>query len=72
MAHLHCQRRSRVQTRIRIATLYYAEHVHIAQIQTWIPTSYFCTGQESESKSVSSNVNKSLHHVFCIAEVRDQ
>ena len=46
-----------------MATLCCTEHVHIAQTQTLIPTSYFCIGQESESKSepesVSSNVNES-------------
>ena len=26
---------------------YYAEHVYIAQIQTQIPTPYFCKGQKS-------------------------
>ena len=40
MAYLHCRRRTRVQTLIRIpnpmATLHCAEHVYIAQ--TWIPT----------------------------------
>ena len=44
-----------------MATLYYAEHVHIVQTQ-WDP--YFCTGQESEFESVpvskSGNVFKSL------------
>ena len=59
MARLHCRRRTRVQTRIRIpnpmATLYYAEYVHIAQ--TWISTPYFCIRQESESVSVSEFVS---------------
>ena len=66
MAHLHCQRRTRVRTRIQIpnplATLYYAEHIHVAQTQTQISTPYFCTGQESEWEcvpdSVSGNVNE--------------
>ena len=44
-----------------MATLYYAEHVLIAQTH-WDP--YFCTGQESEFESVpvskSGNVFKSL------------
>ena len=31
------------------ATLYYAEHVHIAQTHTLIPTPYFFVGQESVS-----------------------
>ena len=48
MAHLHCRRRTWVQTQIGIpnqtATLYYAEHVHIAQTWTQIPTSNFCEG----------------------------
>ena len=42
MVHLHCWTRIRVQTWIRIpnpmATLYYAEHVHI--VQTRIATPY--------------------------------
>ena len=48
MVHLHCRRQTRVGTRTWIrnpmATLYYAEHVHIAQTQTWIPTPYYCVG----------------------------
>ena len=39
-------------------TLYYAEHVHIVQTRTRIPTPYFCTGQESETESISGNVNE--------------
>ena len=66
MAHLHCRRQTRIRTLIRIpnlvATLYCAEHVHIVQTQTRIPTPYFCMRQESEfksiTKSVSSNVNE--------------
>ena len=66
MAHLHGRRQTRVLTQIRIpkimATLYYGEHVHIAQTRTRIPIPYFCTGQESKSESlpesVSGNVNK--------------
>ena len=50
MAHLHLRRWTRVKTRNLMATLYYAEHVHIAQTQ--IPNPYFCVGQESESKFV--------------------
>ena len=69
MAHLHLRRRTQVRTRIwipnLIATLYYAEHVHIAQTQTYIPTRYFCVGQESNSESVpesiSGNVNDPSH-----------
>ena len=64
MAHLHCRRRTWVQSQIRIriqmATLYHAKHVYIPQTQ--IPTPYFCIGQESESESilesVSSNANE--------------
>ena len=45
-----------------MTTLYYVEHVHIAQTRTWIPTPYFCKGQESESdsvpESISGNVNE--------------
>ena len=62
MAHLHCQRQTRVWTRIQIqypmAILYYAEYVHITQTQTRVPTPYFCMGQESESESISDNVNE--------------
>ena len=38
------------------------EHVHIAQTRTLISTSYFCILQESESESesVSGNVNEAL------------
>ena len=47
-----------------MATLYYAEHVHISQTPTRIPTSYFRMEQESESESVQEsvygNVNKPL------------
>ena len=68
LAHLNWRRRNRVRTWIYIqnlmATLYYAESVHIAQTSTRIPTPYFCTGQESESESVpesiSSNVNEPI------------
>ena len=68
MAHLHCRKRTRVQIRNRIqnlmAILYHAEHIHIAQTWTRIPTPYFFTGQESKSQSVtqsvSGNVNESL------------
>ena len=49
---------TQIQTRIQIpnpmATLYYAEYVHIAQTQTRIPTPYFCLEQESKSESISS------------------
>ena len=38
-----------------MATLYYAEHVHIPQTQ--IPTSYFCIGQESEYESLHESVS---------------
>ena len=55
-----------VPTQIQIpnsmATLYYAEHVHIAQTWTRIPTPYFCVGQESKFESIpkskSGNVNE--------------
>ena len=45
-----------------MATLHYAETVHIAQ--TWIPTPYFCIAQEAKTESesgpesVSGNVNE--------------
>ena len=35
-----------------IATLYYAEHVYIAQTRVQIPTLYLGIGQESKSESV--------------------
>ena len=64
MATLHLRRWARVWTWTQVphpmATLYYAEHVHIAQTQ--IPLPKFCKGQESEScsvpESVSGNVNE--------------
>ena len=63
MANLHCRRRTHVRTWIRIpnqmATLYYAEYVHIAQTQTPIPTHYFCIGQESESKCLPESISGS-------------
>ena len=47
-----------------MATLYYVEHVHIAQTRTRITTAYFRMGQESKSESVPElifgNVNESL------------
>ena len=30
---------------------------HIAQIVTWIPTPYFCVGQESENESIPEFVS---------------
>ena len=60
MTYLHCQRRTRVQTLVQIpnpmATLYYVEHVHIAQPRTQIPTPYFYTGYQSESESESESL----------------
>ena len=52
MAYLHLRRHTRIQIPNPIATLCYAEHVHMAQTQTWMPTPHFCIGQESESKSI--------------------
>ena len=70
MYHLHCQRRTPVQTRIWIpnplATLHCAEHVNIAQTQTQIPSPYFCLGQESESVSVSKSVSGSVNEPLFI------
>ena len=43
------------------ATLYYAEHVHIALTRTRIPTSYLCIGQESESESVPESVSVNVN-----------
>ena len=36
-----------------VAALHYAEHVHIAQTRTRIPTPYFCIVQEFEAESVA-------------------
>ena len=47
------------------------QHVHIAQTQTQIPTSYFCAVQESESKfvpeSISGNVKLRLRSLLPIS-----
>ena len=55
-----------VWTRTRIpnqmATLYYAEHVHITQTWTQIPTPYFNIGQESKSESVPVCDSRCLNH----------
>ena len=65
MAHVHCRRGTKVQTRIQIrnlmVTLYYTEYVHIVQTRTQIPAPYFCTEQESESKSVFESVYGNEH-----------
>ena len=42
-----------------MATLYYAEHVHIVQTRTQIPNPYLCIGQ-SVPKFVSGKVNETL------------
>ena len=49
-----------------MATLYYAEYVYIARTQIRIPTLYFCTGQESQSESVSeaNNVIKPITYLL--------
>ena len=52
MAHLHCRRRTRIPN--LMATLYYGEHVHIAQ------TLCVCIGQESESVSISESVSGNI------------
>ena len=44
-----------------MATLYCIEYVHIAKTQTQIPTPYFCTGQESESVSVSESISGDVY-----------
>ena len=59
MAHLHWRKRTRIQIPNPTATSYYAEHVHIAQTRTRIPTPYFCKGQERESESLPGDVNES-------------
>ena len=55
--YLYC--RTRTRTPNPMATLSYAENVHIVHTRTRSPTPYFCTVQESESKS--DNIFKSLH-----------
>ena len=49
-----------------MATLYCAEHVHVTQTRTRIPTPYFCIEQESESESLpvseSGNVNEPVDY----------
>ena len=66
MAHLHCRKRTRVRTRIRIpnlmATLYYAEHVHIAQTQDSDPYSLlpYRTGIQVRVCNQVNNVNEPL------------
>ena len=68
MAYLHCRRLTRVQTRIRIqnlmASLYCAEHVHIAQTKISVPTPNFCIGQESESVSIPECVSGSVNEPY--------
>ena len=44
-----------------MATLYYAENVHIAQTGTQIPSPNFSLGQESESESVPGSIIELLH-----------
>ena len=44
-----------------MATLYYAEHVHIAQTLIRIPIPYFCVGQESESESISESISRNIN-----------
>ena len=51
-----------------MAALHYAEHVHIAQTRTQVPTPYFCTEQESETESVSGNVNGPVNVKSSISE----
>ena len=64
MAPLYCRRHTRIRIPNPMATLCCAEHVHITQTWTWIPISYFCIGEECQSKSVpesiSGNVNEPL------------
>ena len=47
-----------------MATLYYAEHVHITQTRNQIPTPFSCMGHKSDSESVpvpeSGNMFKPL------------
>ena len=61
MAHLHCRRRTQVQTRIPVpnpmVTLYCAEYVLIAQTRTRTSATYFSIGQDSEHQSVTESVS---------------
>ena len=54
-----------------MATLHYAENVHVAQTRTQIPTPYICIAQESEfiSESVSGNVNELLAYSLRVTPV---
>ena len=67
MAHLHCRKRTLVQTQDSDLKPdgYYAEHVRIVQTRTLIPTPHFYLGQESEyesvPESVSGNANGTLY-----------
>ena len=56
MTLLYCWKRTRVQIRILKPNGYIAEHVQMAQTKTWIPTPYFCIGQESVAVSISESV----------------
>ena len=64
MAHLHCRTRIWLPTLIRIpnqmATLLYAEHFTLHWLRFRSPTPYFCTGQESESQSVSESISSNV------------
>ena len=68
-----CWRWTPVQTRIRIpnlmATLHYAERVHIAQTRTLIPTPYFCVRQESEFASVSETISDNVNEPLSVLKV---
>ena len=62
MAYLHWRRRTwETDTEMDSKPIGYIVHLHIAQIQTQISTSYFCTGQESESKSVTESVSGNVN-----------
>ena len=58
-----------------MATLYYAEYVHIAQTRTQITFPYSCVGQESESESipesVSDNVNEPKRGTYKLEVIYD-
>ena len=47
-----------------MATLHYAEHVHIVQTRTGIPTPYFCVGQESKSESMSEPISGNVNEPY--------
>ena len=58
MAHLHCERRTRIQIQNPEAKLYYAEHVHITRLQV-----------VSETQSILVKVLNCVHYLYCRFEI---